>query len=141
MSARDGLRLDPVHGLDELSPAVRCRVREDDQPQPVTLSPEDILPIGSVRLGRIEQGAVECLLRNTCVEHLRLGMTAHGDVPEVRYIFVVVLHAGLSSDYSSAVAGPVRTRCTLMRLIPRALAMALGPCPSSRIALTFATGT
>jgi hypothetical protein len=52
-------------------------------------------------------------------------MTAHGDVPEARYVFVVVLHAGLSSGYSNAVAGPVRTRCTLMRLIPRALAMAL----------------
>ena len=28
-----------------------------------------------------------------------------------------------------------------MRLIPRALAMALGPCPSSRIAFTFDAGT
>ena len=78
---------------------------------------------------------------NTCVEHLRLGMTAHGDVPETRDVFVVVLHAGLSSDYSSAVAGPVRTRCTLMRLMPRALAMALGPCPSLCMAFTFEAGT
>src|SRR5829696_2826458 len=72
------LRLDPVHGLNELSSPVRRRVCEDDQPQPVTLPPEDILPIGSVGLRRIEQRAVKRLLRNPRLEHFRLGMTAHG---------------------------------------------------------------
>src|SRR5687768_983904 len=95
--ARDGLglRLDPVHRLNELSSTVRRRVREDDQPQPITLPPEDILPIGSVRLDRIEQRAVERLLRNTSLQHLRLGMTAHSDVPEARHVFVKVSHATL----------------------------------------------
>jgi hypothetical protein len=32
------------------------------QPQPITLPPEGILPIGSVRLGRVEQRAVKRLL-------------------------------------------------------------------------------
>ena len=58
------LRLDPVHGLYELSPTVRRRVCEDDQPQSVALPPEDILPIGSVGLGRIEQRAVERVMPN-----------------------------------------------------------------------------
>lgn len=86
------LSFHPVHGLDEFCAGVRSGVGEYHEPYPVALAPQDVRSIGNVRLDRLQENSVKCLLRYAVFLCARLRVTADRDISELRDAAVKMVH-------------------------------------------------
>lgn len=84
--------LHAIDGLNQLGPAVRRGIGEDDNAKTITLAPKDVGAVRRVGSDRFQERTFKSVLGNPVSFHAGLCMTAHGNVPKPLHVSIKMRH-------------------------------------------------